>query len=145
MFQNYIPNQVQNKVTQYNWTQDDFQRGQGVGNHEDIERTSKIECLHQDPAHRRGLQWVYTFGPSPIAVPPTCNCSPSIRNNPRSKNHFVCSCLLTINTDRSKIKCSQGCYMWTQPSSCIHHRRESFIQKEKVKVRLLDQRICFDY
>ena len=55
------------------------------------------------------------------------------------KNHFVCSCLSTILTDRSNMGYSYGCYIWTQPISYIphHHLRESSIERESHTIALI--------
>ena len=89
-------------------------------------RTQLIEegcngCLHLDPAQLQFHQLATVLQ----ALETT--------QDPKKKNHFVCSCLLTIITDRSNMECSKGCYMWTQPRSYLQHRRESFIHKEKGK------------
>ena len=70
-------------------------------------------CIHLDPVH-------LLFHHHPSAVLQTLE-------QLKFKNHFVCSCLSTILTDRSNMGYSYGCYIWTQPISYIphHHLRES--------------------
>ena len=64
------------------------------------------QCIHLDPAK---LQQHH-----PIPGPKSHSSQESIRG---TKNHFVCSRLLTIIKNKSNFRCSKGVYTLTQPTA----------------------------